>query len=178
MTAPERDSADIDEKALRMAISHLRRWHWIATSAGFLMTWLTAFILVHFIGRIGWVQDTVLSAVDALPFVTTANRIEVVLFVLGALALLFLTGVGMGIASDISRTQIIGRINQQPRPVALAEAMKTRLRARSGRLEQQYRFFPKHASDGRLQPNGLYVGIGTIAPFWVLMVFFLIYFRW
>lgn len=178
MTTAERENNDIDEKALRAAISHLRRWHWTATIIGFALTWLFAFMLVHFVGQIGWVQRVVLGAVDTLPFVTTANRVEVVLFVLGAVALLFLTGIGMGIASDISRSQIIAHINQQSNPVALAEAMKNRLRARSGRLEQQYRFFPKHADAGKLQPNGLYVGIGTLAPFWVLMVFFLIYFRW
>ena len=89
-----------------------------------------------------------------------------------------LTSIGTGIASDIVRARIIGRVNRQPQPVALAEAMKNRLRARSGRLEQQYRFFPKFSEGNRLQPNGLFVGIGTMAPYWLLMVFFFIYFRW
>lgn len=172
------ETGDIDEKSLRTAIGHLVRWHWIGSALSLLITAVPAFIIVHFIAQIGWIQRPVLSFIDAMPFVTTPGRLEVVLFVIGALVLLFLTNIGTAIASDIVRTQIIGRINNQSQPVVLAEAMKTRLSARSGRLEQQYRFFPKHAENGLLASNGLYVGIGSMAPFWLLMVGFFFYFRW
>ena len=170
----------IDEKSLRQAITHLARWHAAGSVLSISITFIPAFLIASILPNIGIVRDATLNLIELLPFVTEANtrRREVILFILGALLLLVLTNIGTGIASDIVRTQIINRINEQDAPIDLAEAMKNRLRARSGRLEQQYRFFPKHSGDGKLQPNGLYVGIGTMAPFWLLMVFFFIYFRW
>ena len=170
----------IDEKSLRAAISHLSRWHAIGSVLSLVITFLPAYMIASILPRIGWVRSAVIELIELLPFITdeTARRRETVLFVLGAFGLLGLTNIGTGIASDIVRSRIIGRTNRQPHPVALAEAMKNRLRARSGRLEQQYRFFPKFAEDDRLQPNGLFVGIGTMAPYILLMVFFFVYFRW
>lgn len=178
MTQNTADQTGIDEKSLRRALGHLMFWHRLGSMIGFAITFAVAFILVHFIGRIGAVERFVLGLIDALPFVTTPRRVEVVLFVIGALFLMALTGIGMAIASDIARNRVIARTNAQADPVALAEAMKLRLRARSGRLEQQYRFFPKFSEDGQLQPNALFVGIGTLTPFLALMVFFFFYFRW
>ena len=153
-------------------------WHRLGSLIGFAITLGVSFVLVHYVARIGQVSDVVLGLIDSLPFVTTVRRVEVVLFVIGALLLMALTGIGMAIGSDIARQRVIARTNGQHDPVALAEAMKLRLRARSGRLEQQYRFFPKFSEDGKLQPNGLFVGIGTMTPFLILMVVFFFYFRW
>lgn len=174
------DTPAIDEKALRDAIGHLARWHAIGSVLSLAITFIPAYMIASILPRIGWVRSAVINLIEVLPFVTeeTARRRETILFVIGALGLLVLTSIGTGIASDIVRARIIGRVNRQPQPVALAEAMKNRLRARSGRLEQQYRFFPKFSEGNRLQPNGLFVGIGTMAPYWLLMVFFFIYFRW
>ena len=172
------DPSGIDEKSLRRALGHLLFWHRAGSLIGFAISFAVAFVLVHYVARIDPLRDLVLGLIDALPFVTTARRVEVVLFVIGALMLLGLTSTGMAIASDLVRGRVIARTNAQPEPVALAEAMKLRLRARSGRLEQQYRFFPKFAEGGKLQPNGLFVGIGTLTPFLALMVFFFFYFRW
>lgn len=178
MNEPAADTGQIDEPALRRAIAHLTRWHFAGALIALVISFLPAFFIVHYLGRIDPLRGGVESMVDILPWVTTPGRVEVVLFVLGAILLLILTNIGTGIASDIVRWRIIERTNAQPEPIALAEAMKNRLRARSGRLEQQYRFFPKHEEDGKLAPNGLYVGIGTMAPFWLLLVFFFFYFRW
>lgn len=174
------DPSPIDEKTLRAAISHLSRWHAIGSLLSLVISFIPAFLVVSLVQKVTPIRNAVLSIIEVLPFVTeeTARRGETILFVLGALLLLILTNIGTGIASDIVRGRIIERINHQPQPVPLAEAMKNRLRARSGRLEQQYRFFPKFAEGNKLQPNGLYVGIGTMAPFWLLMVFFFVYFRW
>ncbi|MEM9739097.1 MAG: hypothetical protein AAF829_04450 [Pseudomonadota bacterium] len=170
----------IDEKSLRQAISHLSRWHAAGSVLSLIIAFVPAFLIVSILPEIDFVRIATLNVVEVLPFVTEVNtrRREVIVFVLGALLLLVLTNIGTGIASDMVRSRIIQRINAQPNPVDLAEAMKARLRARSGRLEQQYRFFPKHSGDGMLQSNGLFVGIGTMAPFWLLMVFFIIYLRW
>ncbi len=178
MTKITPDTAGIDEKSLRRALGHLLFWHRIGALIGFAISFAIAFVLVHYLARIDPLQDVVLGTIDAMPFVTTARRVEVILFVVGALMLLALTSTGMAIASDIVRHRVIARTNAQADPIALAEAMKLRLRARSGRLEQQYRFFPKFAEGGQLQPNGLFVGIGTVTPFLLLMVFFFFYFRW
>ncbi|MEM1106511.1 MAG: hypothetical protein AAGH87_08980 [Pseudomonadota bacterium] len=170
----------IDEKSLRRAIGHLARWHAAGSILSIVITFIPAFLIASLLPQIELLRAAVLNLIEVLPFVTEANtrRREVILFVLGAVLLLVLTNAGTGIASDLVRRRIINRVNTQPHPIDLAEAMKNRLRARSGRLEQQYRFFPKHAGDGKLQPNGLFVGIGTMAPFWLLMVFFFVYFRW
>ncbi|MEO0465915.1 MAG: hypothetical protein AAF216_05195 [Pseudomonadota bacterium] len=180
MIEPEDPQRSVDEKSLRRAITHLSRWHAVGSVMALAMTFIPAILIATILPNIGFVRESVLNVIEVLPFVTeaTTRRREVILFVLGAGLLLVLTNIGTGIASDIVRAQIINRVNSQTQPIELAEAMKARLRARSGRLEQQYRFFPKHAEDNRLQPNGLFVGIGTLAPFWLLMVFFFIYFRW
>lgn len=180
MIEPDNETRPVDEKSLRRAITHLSRWHAAGSLMALVITFIPAFLIASILPGIGFVRESVLNLIEVLPFVTeaTTRRREVILFILGALLLLVLTNIGTGIASDIVRDRIIRRVNAQDHPVELAEAMKTRLRARSGRLEQQYRFFPKHAEDGLLQPNGLFVGIGTMAPFWLLMVFFFIYFRW
>ncbi len=178
MTQISQDSTSIDEKSLRRALSHLMFWHRAGAALGFLLAGVVAFLIVHVLGRIDVVQEFVFGLIDRLPFVTTERRIEVVIFVLGAILLLILTSTAMAIASDIVRWRVLARTNGDDQPVALAEAMKNRLRARSGRLEQQYRFFPKFSENDQLQPNALYVGIGAMAPFWVLMVAFFFYFRW
>ncbi|MEL6568546.1 MAG: hypothetical protein AAFQ22_09020 [Pseudomonadota bacterium] len=180
MTQTEDSRSVIDEKSLRQAISHLARWHAAGSVLSLVITFIPAFLIAFFLPQIDFVRNAGLNLIEFLPFVTEVNtrRREVIIFILGAILLLVLTNIGTGIASDIVRSRIIKRVNEQPHPVDLAEAMKARLRARSGRLEQQYRFFPKHSGDGLLQPNGLFVGIGTMAPFWLLMVFFFIYFRW
>lgn len=172
------DETQIDEKALRRAIGHLVRWHVIGAVLSLVIAFIPAFLVASILPRIGPVRNTVLGFFDLLPFMTSAGRIEVALFVTGTILLLIFTNIGTGIASDIVRWRIIDRTNSQSAPIALAEAMKNRLRARSGRLEQQYRFFPKHSDNGQLLPHGLYVGIGTMAPFWLLIVFFFFYFRW
>jgi len=180
MTETPAPKQPIDEKCLRQAIGHLARWHAAGSLMSVVITFIPAFLIASILPQIGFVRTATLDLIELLPFVTETNtrRREVILFILGALLLLVLANIGTGIASDIVRDRIIRRINRQPHPVELAEAMKNRLRARSGRLEQQYRFFPKHAGDGKLQPHGLFVGIRTMAPFWLLMVFFFIYFRW
>ena len=172
------DDTQIEEKALRRAISHLVRWHFIGAALSLVIAFVPAYLIASIMPRVGLVRNAVLGFFELLPFMTTSGRIEVALFVAGTILLLIFTSIGTGIASDIVRWRIIDRVNAQPAPIALAEAMKNRLRARSGRLEQQYRFFPKHAEAGRLLPHGLYVGIGTMAPFWLLIVFFFFYFRW
>jgi len=163
---------------LKHAMRHLRLWHGAGRLSALLATFLPAWLIVEILPRIGWLQAAVLESIDALPFVTTPGRLEVVLFAIGALILYVLAGIGSGIASDLVRTRIISRINRQEYPVMLADAMKTWLREKDGRLESQYRFFPKHAEDGRLAYNGLYVGLSTTAPFLILIVFFFFYFRW
>jgi len=180
MIEPEDDTRPIDEISLRRAITHLTRWHAAGSVMSLIIAFIPAYLIATILPGIGFVRECVLNLIEVLPFVTEANtrRREVILFVLGVLLLLVLTNIGTGIASDIVRTQIIKRVNNQPEPIELAEAMKARLRARSGRLEQQYRFFPKHAEDNLLQPNGLFVGIGSLAPFFLLLVFFFVYFRW
>ncbi|MCI4643902.1 MAG: hypothetical protein MRY64_03880 [Hyphomonadaceae bacterium] len=170
----------IDEKSLRGAIAHLSRWHAVGSLLSLAITFLPAYLIATILPRVEFVRSAVLNLIEVLPFVTeeTARRRETILFVLGGMLLLILTNIGTGIASDIVRERIIDRVNRHPQPLALAEAMKNRLRARSGRLEQQYRFFPKFSNGEKLAPNGLFVGIGTMTPFWLLMVFFFIYFRW
>jgi hypothetical protein len=163
---------------LKHAIRHLRAWHGVGRIVALLATFLPAWLIVEILPRIGWLQKAVMGSIDALPFVTTQGRLEVVLFTIGALILYILAGIGSGIGSDLARTRIISRINRQESPVALAEEMKGWLREKEGRLESQYRFFPKHAEDGRLAHNGLYVGLSTTAPFLILIVFFFFYFRW
>lgn len=174
----QQDEAQIDERSLRKALSHLVRWHFIGAALSLVLAFIPAYLVASILPEVGPVRRAVLGFFDLLPFMTTPGRIEVALFVTGTILLLIFTNIGTGIASDIVRWRIINRINDQANPVALAEAMKNRLRARSGRLEQQYRFFPKHSENGKLLPHGLYVGIGTMAPFWLLIVFFFFYFRW
>lgn len=170
----------IDEKSLRQAIGHLARWHAAGSVMSLIFAFIPAYLIASLLPRVGFIRDAALDLIEVLPFVTdvTTRRREVILFIIGGLILLALTNIATGIASDIVRFQIIKRVNAQPHPIDLAEAMKNRLRARSGRLEQQYRFFPKHSGDGKLQPNGLFVGIGPMAPFLLLTAFFVVYFRW
>lgn len=170
----------IDEKSLRQAISHLARWHAAGSVMSLVLAFIPAYLIASILPQVGFIRGAVLALIEFLPFVTEVNtrRRDVILFIMGGLILLALTNIATGIASDIVRSRIIRRVNAQPHPVDLAEAMKNRLRARSGRLEQQYRFFPKHSGDGKLQPNGLFVGIGSMAPFVLLAAFFFIYFRW
>lgn len=180
MTQTGDQRSAIDEKSLRQAISHLARWHAAGSVMSLVIAFIPAFLIATILPQVGFIRSAALNLIEVLPFVTDVNtrRREVILFIVGGLLLLALTNIATGIASDIVRSRIIRRVNAQAEPIELAEAMKTRLRARSGRLEQQYRFFPKHSDDGKLQPNGLFVGIGSMAPFVLLTAFFFVFFRW
>ena len=174
--SPPRD--ELSHKSLRRALSHLMLWHRIGSVIAVAVSFIPAFALVDGLGRIEAVRNAAMGAARALPFVESARRVEVVLFLAGGLALLGLASIGTGIASDIVRERIVTRTNAQPDPVRLAEGMKRSMTARAGRIAAQYRFFPKHAVDGKLRSNAVYVEIGVTGPFVVLLAFFFWYFRW
>ncbi|MEM0986689.1 MAG: hypothetical protein AAGJ32_10610 [Pseudomonadota bacterium] len=167
----------VAERDVRKALGYLRRWHWIGLLLAAVISFVPALLAVRYGGRSDTLKSATQGLADFMPFVNTPGEVQATMFFFGALVLLFLTGVGSGIASDIVRGRLLARLNAHDAPVALAEAMKDHLRDRRTRMAKQYRFFPKFAEAGKIQPHGVYVGIGTLVPYLMLIIAFALYFR-
>ncbi|MEM7767299.1 MAG: hypothetical protein AAF253_07400 [Pseudomonadota bacterium] len=172
---------DIAERDVRRAIGHMRRWHRIGLMLAAIISFIPALLAVRYGGRSDTLTSITQGLADFVPFVNTPGEVQATLFVFGAVLLLLLTGVGAGIASDIVRSRLLARLNAHDEPVALAEAMKAHMKAqmkgRATRMAKQYRFFPKFAEAGKIQPHGVYVGIGTLVPYLILIIAFSLYFK-
>lgn len=167
----------VPERDVLRAIGHLKRWHRIGLVIAALISFVPALLAVRYGGRVDTLKSISEGFADLMPFVNTPTEVQVTMFVFGSIVLLVLTGIGAGIASDIVRIRILARLNAQDSPVALAEAMKNHLKARTRRMAKQYRFFPKFEEAGKLQPHGVYVGIGTLVPYLALLLAFAFYFK-
>jgi len=178
MHTDSRHPMDIEERDLRQTLRFLRRWHRIGLGLAAVFSFIPALLAVRYGGRSDTLKWATEGLADFVPFVNTPGEVQVTLFVFGAVVLLLLTGVGAGIASDIVRARLLARFNAHEEPVALAAAMKDHLKRRTKRMSKQYRFFPNFAEAGKLQPHGIYVGIGTLVPYLTLIIVFALYFRW
>lgn len=167
----------IAERDVRQALGYLRRWHRIGLLLAAIISFVPALLAVRYGGRSDTLKSITQGLADFVPFVNTPGEVQATLFVFGAVILLLLTGVGAGIASDIVRSRLLARVNAHDEPIALAEAMRTSLKRRTGRMSKQYRFFPAFAEAGKLQPHAVYVGIGTLVPYLTLIIVFALYFK-
>ncbi len=168
----------IADRDVRQALGFLKRWHRIGLILAALFAFIPALLAVRYGGRSDTLKSMTEGLADFVPFVNTPGEVQATLFVFGAVVLLLITGVGAGMASDIVRARLLARLNRHEEPAALAAAIKDHLKQRTRRMAKQYRFFPNFAEAGKLQPHGVYVGIGTVVPYLTLLIVFALYFRW